>query len=182
MAVDVHLVERAAAAFAEVAVREYFSGESDGIWAGVEFDGSRSTFAEHAAAVSVTPITQSIYEVVVVASVLDAAEAEPFVRRPLRAVTVVVDATDGIFRPMDLPSPTALPFGAFDSPAVTYREPDLAVIDAIAAEVESFGDVDGEPLSYATTEDGKLRVVVTVVDEAGIGWPMAFTVDDTGTP
>lgn len=182
MAVDVHLLERAAAAVAEVAVREYFSGEADGLWAGVDFDGSRSTFVEHAGAVTVTPITPTSYEVVVVVSVLDAAEGEPFVRRPLRAVTVVVDATDGTFRPLDFPSPTTLPFGAFEQPSVTELKQDPAVIDAIAAKIGVFGDVDGVPLSYGTTDDGALRVVVAVVDEAGIAWPMAFTVDADGSP
>lgn len=180
MAIDVDVLERAAAALAEVAVREYFSGETDGIWAGVLFDGTRSTYVEHVSAVTVTPITQTSYEILVVASVLDAAEGEPFIRRPLRAVTVVVDATDGNFRPVDLPSPTALPFGTFDAPAVSEKEPDPAVIDAIASEIGLFGDVGDAPLSYGTTDEGELRVVITMVDEAGVAWPMAFTIDDAG--
>ncbi|MEX2279457.1 MAG: hypothetical protein WEA76_05150 [Acidimicrobiia bacterium] len=174
MAVDIHMLERAAAGLAEAAAVEYFSAESGGIWTGVEFDPSRSTFVESATAVTVTQVAATRFEVIVAVSVLDAVDGEPFVRRPLRGVSIVVDASDGTFRPVDLPTPATLPFGSLVPATATSEIADPAAIETAMALAAPFGTVVGDSVVVATLASGEQRVAVKVVDEAGIAWPMSF--------
>ena len=177
-ALDPRVLERAAAAMAETAVRQFFSMDPDGLWAGLVFEPTRATFVEGVAAVTVTPLDETRFEVVVAVAVLDAAEGEAFVRRPARAVALVVDGSSGTFRPVDLPSPVPLPFDPFVAPIVREIEPDAEVIAAIAGSV--IGMVEPTPVSYGMLSSGVTRVVATFVDEAGIGWPMVFHVGVDG--
>ncbi|MEX1043093.1 MAG: hypothetical protein WD020_00485 [Acidimicrobiia bacterium] len=177
MAIDVHMLERAAAGLAEAAAVEYFSAESHGIWTGVEFDPSRSTFVESATAVTVTQVAATRFEVIVAVSVLDAVDAvdgSPFVRRPLRGVSIVVDGADGTFRPLDLPTPATLPFGSLIPAAATEEIADPAAIETATALAASFGTVVADSVVVATLASGEQRVALTMVDEAGIAWPMSF--------
>ncbi|MEX2655103.1 MAG: hypothetical protein WD532_08750, partial [Acidimicrobiia bacterium] len=174
MAVDIHLLERAAAGLAEAAAVEYFSAEAGGMWTGVEFDPLRSTFVESATAVTVTQVAATSFEVIVAVSVLDAVDGEPFVRRPLRGVSIVVDASDGTFRPVDLPTPATLPFGSLVPATATSEIADPAAIATATALAAPFGTVVGDSVVVTTLASGEQRVAVTVVDEAGIAWPMSF--------
>lgn len=178
-ALDPHVLDRAAAAMAETAVRQFFSMDPDGLWAGLTFEPTRVTFVEGVTAVTVTPLDDTRFEVVVAVAVLDAAEGEAFVRRPTRAVALVVDGSSGTFRPVDLPSPVPLPFDPFVAPMVRDTEPDAEVMAVIADSMN--GMVEPTPVSYGTLSSGVTRVVVTVLDEAGIGWPMVFHVSADGT-
>ncbi|HVR33984.1 MAG TPA: hypothetical protein VMS74_14910 [Acidimicrobiia bacterium] len=178
-ALDPHVLERAAAAMAETAVRQFFSMDPDGLWAGLTFEPTRATFVEGVTAVTVTPLDQARFEVVVAVAVLDAAEGEAFVRRPARAVALVVDGSSGTFQPVDLPSPVPFPFDPFVAPMVRETEPVADVMAAIAESVS--GVVEPTAVSYGTLSSGVTRVVATVVDEAGIGWPMVFHVGADGT-
>lgn len=179
MAIDIHMLERATAGFAEAAAVEYFSAESGGIWKGVAFDPSRSTFVESATAVTVTQVAATRFEVIVAVSVLDAADGSPFIRRPLRGVSIVVDATDGTFRPVDLPTPVDLPFEAVATPSRTESAADPVVIEMVAALAAPFGTVAADSAVVHTLTSGETRVAVTVVDEAGIAWPMSFALSPT---
>lgn len=174
MAVDTQMLERAAAGLAEAAAVQYFSAESDGIWTGVEFDSSRSTFVESATAVTVTQVAATRFEVIVAVSLLDAADGSPFVRRPLRGVSILVDATDGVFRPVDLPTPAVLPFAPFAPESTTATAADGPMIEAATAIAAPFGTVVADSVVVHRLESGETRVVVSVVDDAGIAWPMSF--------
>jgi len=177
MAIDGAAMERLVAAAAETAVSEYFSSEEGGFWRHAELPHpERSTFVEWARAASVTALDPSRFAVTVAVSVLDGADGEPFVRRPTRAVALVVDVSDGIVKPVDLPTPVAVPFGVFDAPSVTTRTVDPDVMAAVAMVGAEFGTVSSEPLSYGEVDAGVVRVVVEVTDQSGLAWPMTFRV------
>jgi hypothetical protein len=176
MAIDGTAMERLVAAAAEAAVSEYFSAEEAGFWRGAQLPHSeRATFVEWARAVTVTALDPTRFAVTVAVSVLDGADGEPFVRRATRAVAVLIDVSDGTMRPLDLPTPAALPFDAFEAPSITMQAVDPDVMAAIAAAAAEFGSVSSEPLSYGAAGRGVVRVVAEVTDESG-AWPMAFRV------
>jgi hypothetical protein len=179
MAIEPHMLERSAAAFAESAATEYFSGFADGIWTGVEFDRSRTTFVEYATAVEVTPVNSFEFDVLVAVSVLDAAADEAFVRRPVRGVSILVDASAGDLRPAALPAPATLPFRRLDAPSIDPVTPDDEVLEAITRAAQEFGDV--RSVEYRDHPSGGGRATVTIVDQSGIGWPMNLEVDSDGT-
>jgi hypothetical protein len=175
MSVDVGALERVAVAAAETAALAYFSQDAS-VWEGVVFDRSRSTFVEYLSAVSVVRLAPTRFEVVVVASVLDGTEGQPFQRRPLRGVSIVVDGSDGDFRPVDLPSPAVLPFRAPGLPTPIDEAPAPGVMESVARLAASMGAVAAEPLSYGRLPSGETRVVAAVTDSSGMVWPMSFTV------
>ncbi|MEX1005183.1 MAG: hypothetical protein WD990_01255 [Acidimicrobiia bacterium] len=179
MAIEPHMRERSAAAFAEVAAIEYFSGFAEGVWAGVEFDRSRSTFVEYAAVVEVTPLSPSEFDVLVAVSVLDAAPDEAFTRRPVRGISIVVDAADGEFRPLGLPAPATLPFQRLEDLSTDSVTPGGDLLEAISRAGEEFGEV--RSIEYREHPGGGGTATVTIVDEGGIGWPMALEVRPDGT-
>ncbi|HSJ27061.1 MAG TPA: hypothetical protein VLB67_02555 [Acidimicrobiia bacterium] len=179
MSVDAGTVERVAVAVAETAALAYFSQDVS-VWEGVEFDRSRSTFVEYVSAVSVVRLAPARFEVVVAVSVLDGVEGSPFQRRPLRGVSLVVDGTDGDFRPVDLPSPAVLPMRAPGMPAPMEESPVPGVMESVARLAAPFGEVVGEPLSFGRRPSGEIRVVAAVMDPGGMTWPMSFDVSAAG--
>jgi hypothetical protein len=179
MAVEPHMRERSAAAFAEVAVVEYFTRFAEGIWTGVEFDRSRSTFVEYATAVDVVPVGQFSFDVLVAVSVLDAGADGAFIRRPVRAVSIVVDTAAGDLRPAALPSPGTLPFRQFDPPATDSVDPEGELLEAITRVAREYGEV--RSVEYREHPAGGGSATVTIVDDGGIGWPMNLEVDPDGT-
>lgn len=181
MAIEPAALERAAAVAAEIAVVEFFSGDSQGVWVDVVLSPGRATFVEYARALTVTPLGAGLFEVIVAVSVLDAEDGEAFVRRPLRGVSIVIDGTDGIFRPLDLPAPVALALAPFEDIPVTSAIVDPAVIATVAEALSAFGVVSVEPVSYGFLADGSLRVVVEITDPGGTAWPMALRLKADGT-
>ena len=178
MAIEPHLLERSAAAFAEVAAVEYFSGFSEGIWAEVAFDLSRSTFVEYAVAVEVTRREPFLFDVLVAVSVLDAAPLEEFVRRPVRGISIVVDASDERLRPVGLPSPARLPFGSFKAPTSEAEPIDEESLDRITEAARQFGEA--RAVEFRRAPSGGGSATVTIVDAGGIGWPMRLDLDADG--
>jgi hypothetical protein len=181
MALDPHTLERSAAAVAELAVADFFSAENEGLWSDVAFDMSKSTFVERVSALIVTPLAPERFSVTVVVSLLDGEADAPFVRRPLRAVAVVIESIDGRFRPVDLPTPVDLPIDRFDPPVVVPIPVDPEVLAAAAHAVSGFGVISGEPISYALLPSGVTRVVVPVSDDGGITWPQVVHVAADGS-
>jgi hypothetical protein len=181
MAVDATVMERFAEGFAELAVAEYFSRDADGIWQDIEFDPGPATFVERTSALSVRPIEPGVFEVVVAASVLDAADGVTYRRRPVQAVSLVVRVSGDAISPLDLPSPVSLDFSNFTSPVVVDLDPDPAVMDAIVAALADHGTVDPSPISYGALASGSSRVVVRLTDEVGLVWPVAVTLGSDGT-
>ena len=141
----------------------------------------RVTFVEYARALTVIPVGAGQFEVTVAVSVLDAGDGETFVRRPLRGVSMIIDVTDGIFRPLDLPAPVALSLAPFEDIQVTSAIVDPAVLATIDEALSAFGVVTAEPVSYGLLADGSLRVVVEITDPGGTTWPMAFRLGANGT-
>ncbi len=181
MAIEPAAIERAAAAAAEIAVVEFFTGDSQGVWADVSLSPGRVTFVEYARALTVSPAGASRFEVTVAVSVLDAGEGEAFVRRPLRGVVMTIDAADGIFRPLDLPAPVALPLAPFEDIQVAFATVDPDVLATIGLSLTEFGVISAEPVSYGLLTDGSLRVVVEITDPGGTKWPMALRLKPDGT-
>ena len=179
MAIEPHMLERSAATFAEVAAVEYFSGFAEGIWTSVEFDRSRSTFVEYATAAEVTHLSPFEFEVLVAVSVLDAADDEVFVRRPVRGISIVVDASDGQLRPAGLPSPATLPFRRLEPVSTDPLVPDADLLEAIRRAGREFGEV--RSVEYRQHPSGGGTATVTIVDAAGIGWPMDLEVESDGS-
>ena len=181
MAVEPAALERAAAVAAEIAVVEFFTGDSQGVWTDVLLSPGRVTFVEFARALSVTPVGTGRFEVIVAVSVLDAGDGESFVRRPLRGVSMSIGVTDGIFRPLDLPAPVALALAPFEDIEVSSVAVDPAVLETLAEALSAFGVVTAEPVSYGLMADGSLRVVVEMTDPGGTTWPMAIRLGANGT-
>ncbi len=181
MAIEPVALERAAAVAAEIAVVEFFTGDSQGVWAGVSLAPGRATFVEFASALTVTPVGAGRFEVTVAVSVLDAGDGEAFVRRPLRGVSITIGVTDGIFRPLDLPAPVELALAPFEDVEVSSVAVDPAVLNTVAEALSAFGVVTAEPVSYGLLADGSLRVVVEMTDPGGTTWPMAIRLGANGT-
>ena len=179
MAIEPHMLERSAAAFAEVAAAEYFTAFDQGVWAGVEFDRSRTTFVEYATAVDVTPRSQFEFEVLVAVSVLDAGVDETFTRRPVRGISIVVDATAGDFRPAGLPAPASLPFRPLEPVLTDPVTPGDDLLLAITHAAQLFGEV--RSIDYWEHPSGGGTATVVIVDEGGLGWPMELQVHSDGT-
>jgi hypothetical protein len=181
MAIEPAALERTAAGAAEIAVVEFFTGDSQGVWADVVLSPGRVTFVEYARALTVTPVGAGLFEVIVAVSVLDAEDGEAFIRRPLRGVSMIIDATDGIFRPLDLPAPVALPLAPFEGVQVTSAVVDPSVLTAVAEALSEFGVVSIERVSYGLLTDGSARLVVEITDPGGTTWPMALRLEPDGT-
>ena len=179
MAIEPPMLERSAATFAEVAAVEYFTGLAEGIWTGVEFDRSRSTFVEYATAVEVTHLSPLEFEVLVAVSVLDAPDDGAYVRRPVRGISIVVDASDDQLRPARLPSPATLPFHRLEPASTDPLIPDADLLATITRAGEEFGEV--RSVEYRQHPSGGGTATVTIVDAAGIGWPMDLEVESDGS-
>lgn len=178
-ALDPTRIESQAMAFAEVAIAEYFSAEAGGVWQGVVFTQVRPTFVERVVAISATEVGPFQYRVLVAASVLDADESGTFERRPLRAVTIELDLSDGAVVIRDLPTPAELPPFRYE-PLVggeTRPAPDALGVDGTA-----WGTVDREATSMIVRSDSVVRLHTIVTDEAGNRWPVSADPAAGGAP
>lgn len=181
MAVDPTRVERQVMVFAETAIAEYFAADAGGVWRGVEFGTVRSTYTERVGAVSVSDLGGGRYRVLVAASVLDAGEDGMFERRPVRGMTVDVDAGAEPLTVIGLPSPASLPFGRYGGAEDAGVVPTEAVSQAIDRWQPAFGQVEPDSALVVTDQWGRMRVQVVVVDAAGNRWPVSISVTAEGT-
>lgn len=178
-ALDPTRIESQAMALAEVVIAEYFSAEAGGVWQGVAFNQVRPTFVERVVAISATEVGPLQYRVLVAASVLDADESGTFERRPLRAVTIELDLSDGAVVIRDLPTPADLP--PFEYQRLVGGETRPAP-DALAADATAWGTVDRESTSMIVRSDSIVRLHTVVTDEAGNRWPVSADPAAGGQP
>lgn len=181
MALDPLGVERRLMAFAEAAVAEYFAADAGGVWSGVEFATVRPTYTERVSAVGVTDLGGGTYRVLVAASVLDAGEDGMFERRPLRGVTVDVDAGTELLTVLGLPTPADLPFGTFAGASDPEEVPSEQMSEEVARWQPVSGEVEADSARIVTDAAGTQRVQVVVVDAAGNRWPVSIPVTAEGT-
>lgn len=181
MALDPLRIERQVTVFAETAVAEYFAADAGGIWRGVEFGTVRPTYTERVGAVSVSDLGSGTYRVLVAASVLDAGEDGMFERRPLRGVTVDIDAGAESLTVLGLPSPAPLPFGRYVGTDDAGVGPTEAVSQAVDRWQPAFGQVEANSARVVADQAGRQRVRVVVVDAAGNRWPVSIPITAEGT-
>lgn len=174
---------RVAAARAEWFVAEYFStanppGET-GLPEGAtprRFPEGAYSWVEWARASAVAPRGEGLYDVTVVFRTLVREEDGTLAAVGPRAVAVpVLVDVEGAAGVVDLPGPAALPEPAQlePLPAGTTDLPDEVVAVALG-EVSHFGS-DAEVVDGSQTGDG-WRVVVSVSDRSGAGWPLVVRV------
>jgi hypothetical protein len=115
-------------------------------------------------------------------TLVSSGEDAAYTRLPVRAVDVVVEVgPGGGTRVIDLPIPVVLP----DSPpAPSWADPAGEVPDAVrTGGLALAGSWGGEPsLLEASERESGWRMVVEVVDEAGIRWPLTLWLTDQGEP
>ena len=137
------------------------------------------SFVESAVPVSVHPAGEGTYDVVVVVRSLAADDGENYSRQPAKAVRLSVRLEEAGFSVADLPSPAPLPNADPGSLDVPESAPPPDVLDAARQRAASWGTVD-EAVVAAGTIDGVWRVVLEVVDDGGMRWPVAVWVDESG--
>lgn len=180
MALDPLRVERVVMAFAETAIAEYFAADTGGVWNGVEFDTVRPTYTERVTAVEITELGGGKYRVLVAASVLDGSDDGMFERRPVRGVTVDIDAGAARLTVLGLPTPADVPFGVFEGGSGPGEVPSPELLDEVARWQPAFGQVGGDSERIVTDRSGKRRVLVEVVDAAGNRWPVSIPLTSAG--
>ena len=142
-------------------------------------DRARS-FVESAVPVSVQPSADGGYDVVVVVRSLAAEDGESYSRQSAKAVRLRVELGDAGFSVADLPSPVPLPDAEPGVLEVAESSPPSGVIDAARDRAAAWGSVD-EAVVSAGSIDGVWRIVLDVVDDGGMRWPVAVWVDESGT-
>jgi hypothetical protein len=141
-----------------------------------------STYVDWAASSRIEALGNERFRSTVLFRVLVADDAGSYVRLPVQAVDVVV-AVDpaGGTRVLDLPMPVPIPAGPA---AAVWQDPGDGVPERISTAAlrlaESWGT---EPaLIEAGERTGGWRVVVGVVDEGGVRWPLTLWLTEDGEP
>ncbi len=111
--------------------------------------------------------------------VLVSGEDGEYVRLPVRAVDVVVEVDPaGGTRVMDLPMPVEVPAGPVSESWGEAADVPDGVRAAALRRADSWGD---EPAFIeGSHREGGWRVVVSVVDGAGVRWPLTLWLTDQG--
>lgn len=141
-----------------------------------------SSYVDWAATLRIEAISHEQFRSTVLYRMLVSDPESGFVRLPVQAVDVVVevDATGGS-RIVDLPMPATVPTGP-STPA--WADPHGAIPEPVRkAALRIAGAWGAEPsvLEGSDRESG-WRVVVGVVDQAGIRWPLTLWLTDQGEP
>lgn len=136
------------------------------------------SFVERAEPVDVRKVGADRYAVVVLVSVLESGSDDGYRRLAGRAVEVVVELGEKV-RVLDLPRPVEAPDIEVAPPAAAPAEAPPEIVSDALSVAERWGRPQPETLSVGSTEGG-WRVEVTVVDEVGLGWPLAIWFDPTG--
>lgn len=135
------------------------------------------SYVEWARALSVEPAGPMLYRVVVVFRTLGALPENPFRRLPVRTVEVVVRVDpEGGTGVLDLPTPVTLAGLVAAFPPDEGEEPPAAVLEQALASAAAWGEDPGV-LDARRIGEG-WRIVVEVLDPAGIRWPLALWMGD----
>jgi hypothetical protein len=137
--------------------------------------GHRS-FVEWARTTSVVEEGPAEFAVVVVVRSLGAGPGEGYERVPLRAVEVILRWTDDGWSVIDLPSPTSLP--RFSPAAGEYPQGEIPP-EVSAQALDRLGP--GARVIGGGVVDGRWRIVVEDVDQAGGVWPLVLWLDSPGS-
>jgi hypothetical protein len=114
--------------------------------------------------------------------VLVSADNGTYVRLPVQAVDVVVEVDPaGGTRVVDLPMPVVIPPGPL---LQAWGDPSAEVPDLIRTSALRLTEGWGTEPAFieAGQRGGGWRVVVSVVDEAGVRWPLSLWLTDEGKP
>lgn len=185
---------RAAAAFAEWFVYDYFTVDGDAATLqsvllalpdGVPEDllphtsAEMPTYTEWARAARVTETSQGRFEVLVLFRTVAATEGVTFERQPVRAVVVPMEMSSaGGMRLTDLPSPAQVPQRPVAAEWVAPDGPSSPSIFGASAALSWHG-LDTDVIPIAASQDGdKWRVLAINHLPSGTGWPFIVTVPD----
>ncbi|MDH5616817.1 MAG: hypothetical protein OEY62_09805, partial [Acidimicrobiia bacterium] len=187
--------EVSAAARAEWFVTDFFSsggnpGASQPVLDALP-DGSRlpaaaelgsTSYVEWAATTHIEAVSGGRFRATVLFRMLVAGDGGNYVRLPVQAVDVVVEVDPGGgTRVVDLPMPVEVPTGPL---LPGWADPVEEVPDLVREAALRLAEAWGDEPSYieASEREGGWRVVVAVVDGAGVRWPMTLWVTDQGDP
>jgi hypothetical protein len=185
---------RAAAAFAEWFVYDYFTVDGDAATLlsiqdalpnGVPDDllphtsESMVTYVEWARATRVTEVTPGVFEVLVLFRAVAAPNGETFERQPMRAVLVPMEmGAAGGLRLTDLPSPAHVPSRPEVGDWVAPEGPSSPALGGVATVLSWPGlDTDLEPIAASRVGD-LWRILVINHLPAGSAWPLVIRASD----
>lgn len=142
-------------------------------------DATARSFVESAEPVTVTRVSPSRFEIVVVVRALSGLGEAGYERDPDRAVAVTVELGPEGGAIVDLPTPVPLPAAPAPALALEPAQAPPAVGQAAVAAASVWGTARIE--SAARVGD-VWRVLLTVTTESGVSWPLVVRLDESGTP
>jgi len=142
-------------------------------------DAAARSFVEAAEAVSVTRVSPSRFEVLVVLRSLSSTGGADYTRDPDRAVAITVELGPEGGAVVDVPVPAPLPAAAAPALGVEPAEAPPAVLEAATAAAAVWGTPRIEAVGRA---GGAWRVLVSVSSPSGVSWPLVVWLDDAGSP
>lgn len=141
-------------------------------------DVSARSFVESAEPVTVTRVSPSRFEIVVVVRALSTLGEAGYGRDPDRAVAVTVELGPEGGAVLDLPVPVPLPISRAPGWTLEAGEPPPPALEAALEEAS----VWGSPRVDSSARVGNSwRIVLSVTSATGVSWPVVVWVDDAGT-